>query len=317
MARIRTIKPEFPQSESMGNVSREARLLFILLWPLCDDHGKARGSSRLLASLLYPYDKDVPDLIDDWFDELVREGCVIRYEVAGAQYVKVAKWLEHQKIDRPSASKFPDPDEGSIIVARPRERSSWDQGSRIKEGTKDRDQGPGPVSSSTGPDRPTLEHEPAAPAGADAPRESEGAEPGLPLEPSQTRESQVIDAWNAAADIVNEELGHTEWSRVIRPTPERKQLIKKLLKVHSIEDVDRALDHAMSDPWARGETQRSADHVSWRFNFDYFAKLEKFTRFLEAPKNGATQRRPPLPTTGRMAALAAVRERLRRKENLA
>jgi hypothetical protein len=141
VARIRTIKPEFPQSESMGNVSREARLLFILLWPFCDDHGKARGSSRLLASLLYPYDKDVPDLIDGWFDELVHERCVVRYEVEGAHYVKVTKWLEHQKIDRPSASKFPDPSEGSILIAKPREPSSGDQGSR----TEGRDQGPGPA----------------------------------------------------------------------------------------------------------------------------------------------------------------------------
>ncbi len=46
MARIRSIKPEFPQSESMGNVSRDARLTFIQLWTLADDSGRLRGSSR-------------------------------------------------------------------------------------------------------------------------------------------------------------------------------------------------------------------------------------------------------------------------------
>lgn len=36
MARIRTIKPEFPQSETMGRVSRDARLLFIQLWTVAE-----------------------------------------------------------------------------------------------------------------------------------------------------------------------------------------------------------------------------------------------------------------------------------------
>ena len=49
MARIRTIKPEFPQSESMGRVSRDARLLFVQLWCICDDHGRTRAASRMLA----------------------------------------------------------------------------------------------------------------------------------------------------------------------------------------------------------------------------------------------------------------------------
>lgn len=34
MARIRSIKPEFPQSESIGKLSRDARPLFVLLWTI-------------------------------------------------------------------------------------------------------------------------------------------------------------------------------------------------------------------------------------------------------------------------------------------
>ena len=45
MGRIRTIKPEFPQSESMGRVSRDARLTFILLWTMADDAGRLRSCS--------------------------------------------------------------------------------------------------------------------------------------------------------------------------------------------------------------------------------------------------------------------------------
>jgi hypothetical protein len=77
MPRIRTIKPEFPQSQSTGRVSRDARLLFILLWTIADDVGRTRAASRMLASLLFPYDDDAPALIEGWLAELERELCIL------------------------------------------------------------------------------------------------------------------------------------------------------------------------------------------------------------------------------------------------
>lgn len=136
MARIRTIKPELPQSESMGNVSRDARLCFVLLWTLADDAGRLRGNSRMLASLLFPYDDDAPGLIDGWLSELEREGCVVRYAVDGSSYVEVANWLSHQKIDKPTPSKLPSSEEGSRILANPRESYPLDQGPKDQR-TKD------------------------------------------------------------------------------------------------------------------------------------------------------------------------------------
>ncbi len=123
MARIRTIKPEFPQSESMGRVSRDSRLCFILMWTLADDEGRLRGNSRMLASLLYPYDDDAKNLIDGWLAELSTEGCIARYEVQGTSYVQISAWLDHQKIDKPSASKLPENPKASRKVAKPREDS--------------------------------------------------------------------------------------------------------------------------------------------------------------------------------------------------
>ena len=118
MARIRTIKPEFPQSESIGRLSREARLLFILLWTLVDDSGRARAASRLLASLLYPFDEDSRGLVEGWLDELAQNGHVRLYVVDGTSYLDIPKWLQHQKIDRPSPSHLPPFDEAST---KPRE----------------------------------------------------------------------------------------------------------------------------------------------------------------------------------------------------
>ncbi len=128
MARIRTIKPEFPQSESMGRVSRDARLCFVLLWTIADDSGRLRGNSRMLASLLFPYDDDAKKLIDKWLGELEREHCITRYQIDGDSYLQVDQWARHQKIDKPSASKIDPPREDSRDFARIREPSSEDQG---------------------------------------------------------------------------------------------------------------------------------------------------------------------------------------------
>ena len=126
MGRIRSIKPEFPQSESMGRISRDARLCFVEMWTIADDEGRLRGSSRMLASLLFPYDDDAPKLIDTWLSELQAEDCIVRYEVGDAHYIQIVKWLEHQKIDRPSKSKIPQFDLSSRTIASPRESSCED-----------------------------------------------------------------------------------------------------------------------------------------------------------------------------------------------
>lgn len=119
MARIRTIKPEFPQSESMGRVSRDARLLFIMLWTIADDSGRARASSRMLASLLFPYDDDAALRIPEWLMELERQNCVTVYEIDGNTYLQIEKWASHQRIDRPTPSRIsPAPSK-----PKPRERS--------------------------------------------------------------------------------------------------------------------------------------------------------------------------------------------------
>lgn len=130
MSRIRSIKPETSLSETLGRVSRDARLTFILLWPQCDDSGRTRAASRMLASLLYPYDDDAPGLIEGWLSELEREGSIIRYKIDANVYIQVTNWLKHQKIDRPSKSRIPEFDEASRNVASPREASSTDLGPR-------------------------------------------------------------------------------------------------------------------------------------------------------------------------------------------
>lgn len=152
MPRIRTIKPEFPQSESMGRVSRDARLLFIQLWTIADDFGRLRGNSRMLASLLYPYDDDAKDLIDGWLSELETEHCIQTYVIDGATYVQIQKWQDHQKVDKPTASRLP---EYSREFAKPRENSprTMDLGPGPRTVDLDQDLGSGPIAKPATPAR--------------------------------------------------------------------------------------------------------------------------------------------------------------------
>lgn len=176
MARIRSIKPEFPQSESMGRVSRDARLCFIELWTIADDSGRLRGSSRMLASLLFPYDDDAPALMDGWLAELEREACIQRYSIEGNSYIQICKWHEHQKIDKPSPSKLPKFVEGSRILPEPSrgvvlggEGKGRDQGEDQGPGRDARETPPpsAPVEAAEVAQKPRKEKKPAKPRNRD------------------------------------------------------------------------------------------------------------------------------------------------------
>ena len=125
MGRIRTIKPEFPQSETMGKVSRDARLTFLLLFTLVDDSGTSRGNVAMLRRSLFPYDDVTQEQMDGWLSELADAKAIIRYQSAeGDNYIKIPKWAEHQKIDRASPSKLPQFDDNSTTIRRQFDESS-------------------------------------------------------------------------------------------------------------------------------------------------------------------------------------------------
>lgn len=109
MGRIRSIKPEFPQSESVGRLSRDARLLFIQIWTICDDYGRCRAAARLLAGQLYPYDNDAVVGIPKWLAELEKERAIEVYEVDGNSYLQVTNWSKHQRVDNAGKPMVPAP----------------------------------------------------------------------------------------------------------------------------------------------------------------------------------------------------------------
>lgn len=143
--RIRTIKPEFWISESVGRLSREARLLFIGLWSFADDSGRGRGALPAISGTLFPYDTDALENMPKWFAELEAENMVRRYVGDdGNTYYDLPKWSKHQKIEKPTASRIPpftdnSPNPPRILPESSppgsgiRDQGSRDQGSRDQE----------------------------------------------------------------------------------------------------------------------------------------------------------------------------------------
>jgi hypothetical protein len=123
MARIRTIQPDFPRSPSMGRVSREARLLFVLLWTVVDDEGRCHAAPDDLARVLYPNDFDASMYLLGWLDELENEDCIERYEADGLDYLRIVKWKQHQRIYHPTRSHLPPPPHEELDLSGIRETS--------------------------------------------------------------------------------------------------------------------------------------------------------------------------------------------------
>jgi hypothetical protein len=106
--RIRTVKPDCWSDEALSPLSRDARLLFIVLVTFADDDGRFRDLPAQIIGHGYPEDPDVtPRKVNAWMDELVVSGVVVRYEVDGKGYGTFPKWHNHQRINRYSPSKLP------------------------------------------------------------------------------------------------------------------------------------------------------------------------------------------------------------------
>lgn len=149
MARIRSIKPEFWTDETMAEISRDARLLFLGLLNHVDDEGRCVDNPRLVKAAVFPLDDDItPEIVRRLLDELSTKARLVLYEASQRRFLQVSNFRKHQKIDRPQPSRLPAPDDcnivrvlsGQSVIAEPstNDRRTIDEGS-----TPDRDQGSG------------------------------------------------------------------------------------------------------------------------------------------------------------------------------
>jgi len=107
MPRIRTVKPEFFESEDIGSIDPCARLLFICLWGVADDYGNSRGALPYLSARAFAYDDFSLEQVDDWLQQLIDRGLVEPYRIDGdpTKCLHICKWSAHQRIQKPSEKR--------------------------------------------------------------------------------------------------------------------------------------------------------------------------------------------------------------------
>lgn len=106
MARIRTVKPEFWQDEDLAALSAEANLLAIGLLNQADDEGFFKANPMLLNAAVFPI-RETSSTIHCLISELSNIGYIKLFDGSdGKQYGHVTNFLKHQKINRPTPSKY-------------------------------------------------------------------------------------------------------------------------------------------------------------------------------------------------------------------
>ncbi|GGW99050.1 hypothetical protein [Streptomyces chartreusis] len=134
MARIRTIKPEFFTSLTIADLTPEQRLTFIGLWTHADDAGRCVDDPRLIKAAVWPLDDRTAADIEVDLKALTESSLITRYTLKQKRYIAVTNWREHQRINRPTKSKLPAPDEAERPDPEP--PTSRDEDSRTPHGAR-------------------------------------------------------------------------------------------------------------------------------------------------------------------------------------
>lgn len=103
--RIRTIKPEFWKHQRMAELPAETRLLAIGLLNYADDEGYFDAHPALIRGELMPYSEKT-SRIPSMLEQLSSIGFLsVSQSEGGKQIGHITNFLEHQRINRPTASK--------------------------------------------------------------------------------------------------------------------------------------------------------------------------------------------------------------------
>lgn len=122
MARIRSTKPSI--WGDMGPLSRDARLLLLILQSLADDEGRFIATPTAIKGFGYPYDNIADATIRKWLNEITKHcgspvSSVPRlhlYQVDGREYGVLLNFKKHQRISHPQESSLPPP-QGELFHA--------------------------------------------------------------------------------------------------------------------------------------------------------------------------------------------------------
>lgn len=105
----RLIRESWCASETIDRLTPFEETVLARLIVNCDDFGRMDGRVNVLCSRLFVTRRDVgAEQMRAAIAALEREGLILRYAVAGKEYIQMRGWGEHQRI-RTQRSKYPAP----------------------------------------------------------------------------------------------------------------------------------------------------------------------------------------------------------------
>ena len=118
MARRRMIDPNFWGSEDVSKLNHTERLMLIGMFSTADDFGKGRANAAYVRSSVFPYE-DIPlKEIEKNLSHIQEHIEIVFYEIGDGKYYKFKNWSKWQKVDHPTDSIIPDPQDSETIRER-------------------------------------------------------------------------------------------------------------------------------------------------------------------------------------------------------
>src|SRR3990167_10040042 len=107
----RMIRKSINTSNSFASLSPHSQVLFCLLLPQFNSHGKMNGSPLYIKSVVCPkIDYLNPKEIEKCLKEIDKKTDIKWFKNDGLDYLQAMKWETHQKIDKRNISKDTLPD---------------------------------------------------------------------------------------------------------------------------------------------------------------------------------------------------------------
>ena len=102
------VSPEFYTDEKILELPIPARLMFIGIWNHANDEGILKNSPKQLKVQIYPADEDMTiTLIKQYLDLMISLKLLTKgTNIDNTELLKVTNWSDHQKINRPTLSKY-------------------------------------------------------------------------------------------------------------------------------------------------------------------------------------------------------------------
>lgn len=105
----RMIDPAFWRSETMVQLTKEQRLLFLGLISNADDQGRLRAHPSLIRSDVFPFEDDPLDKIEADIQAIAATGSILVYEIDGLSYIQIVNWWVYQRPKWAWPSEMPPP----------------------------------------------------------------------------------------------------------------------------------------------------------------------------------------------------------------